>query len=218
VLEASRYLWVPERTLQGWVHGYSFSRGEGRQRKQAVVPADPETGLLSFADLAELHVLAALRREHGVPLRSIRHARDFMQQQFGVDHPLTAEEMETDGKGVFVRKLGRLLEASRDGQLVLEDVIAARLKRIERDTNGLVSRLYPYTRKTVLDRPVAPTLVTIDAQRAFGRPVITGTRFPTEELAGKFFAGDSFERLVDEYGCRPEEISEAIRYEWWRAA
>jgi hypothetical protein len=81
--------------------------------------------------------------------------------------------METDGKGVFVRKLGRLLEASRDGQLVLEDVIAARLKRIERDTNGLVSRLYPYTRKTVLDRPVAPTLVTIDAQRAFGRPVIS---------------------------------------------
>ncbi len=217
-LEAAHYLWVPERTLQGWVRGYSFKRGEARSRQQAVVPVDPETGLLSFADLAELHVLAALRREHGVPLKSIRHARDFVQQKWGVAHPLTSEEMETDGKAVFLRKLGTLMDASRDGQIVLEEIIGARLKRIERDTAGLAKKLFPYTSKAVLDKPVAPTMVTIDARHAFGRPVITGTRIPTEEIAARFFAGDAFDRLVEEYARGPEEISEAIRYEWWRAA
>ncbi len=217
-LEAAHYLWVPERTLQGWVRGYSFKRGASRSRQQAVVPADQETGLLSFADLAELHVLAALRREHGVPLKNIRQARDYVQQKWGVPHPLTSEEMETDGKAVFLRKVGTLMDASRNGQIVLEEVISARLKRIERDTDGLAKRLFPYTSKAVLDKPVAPTMVTIDARHAFGRPVITGTRIPTEEIAAKFYAGDSFDRLVEEYGRRPEEVSEAIRYEWWRAA
>ena len=217
-LEAAHYLWVPERTLQGWVRGYSFKRGAGRSRQRAVVPVDAESGLLSFADLAELHVLTALRREHGVPLKNIRHARDFVQQKWGVSHPLTSEEMETDGKAVFLRKLGTLMEASRDGQIVLEEIIGGRLKRIERDTAGLAKRLFPYSSRAVLDKPTAPTLISIDARHVFGRPAIKGTRIPTEEIAGKFFAGDSFDRLVEEYGRRPEEISEAIRYEWWRAA
>ncbi len=217
-LEAAHYLWVPERTLQGWVRGYSFKLGEAKRRQEAVVPVDPETGLLSFADLAELHVLAALRREHGVPLRNIRQARDYVQQKWGVPHPLSSEEMATDGKAVFLRKLGTLMDASRDGQIVLEEVIGAGLKRIEHDTAGLAALLYPYTSKSVLDKAAAPTLVSIDARRAFGRPVVSGTRIPTEEIAGRFFAGDSFDRLVEEYGRRPEEISEAIRYEWWRAA
>lgn len=217
-LEAAHYLWVPERTLQGWVRGYSFKRGEARSRQQAVVPVDSETGLLSFADLAELHVLTALRREHGVPLKNIRQARDFVQQKWGVPHPLTSEEMETDGKAVFLRKLGTLMEASQHGQIVLEEIIGTRLKRIERDPEGLARRLFPYGSKAALDKPAAPTLIAIDARQAFGRPVITGTRIPTEEIAGRFFAGDPFDRLVEEYDRRAEEISEAIRYEAWRAA
>ena len=217
-LEAAHYLWVPERTLQGWVRGYSLKRRAARSRQQAVVPVDAETGLLSFADLAELHVLAALRRDHGVPLKNIRHARDFVQQKWGVSHPLTSEEMETDARAVFLRKLGTLMDASRDGQIVLEEIIGARLKRIERDTAGFAKRLFPYTSKAVLDKAVAPTMVSIDARHAFGRPVISGTRIPTEEIAARFFAGDPFHRLVEEYDRRPEEISEAIRFEWWRAA
>ena len=97
-------------------------------------------------------------------------------------------------------------------------MISSRLKRIERDPSGLAVRLYPFTRRGLVEKPHAPTLVTIDACQAFGRPVITGTRVPTEEIADRFFAGDSFETLVEEYGRRPEEIAEAIGYEAWRAA
>ena len=63
-----------------------------------------------------------------------------------------------------------------------------------------------------------PTMDRIELwEQQFGKPVITGSRVPTGEIAGRFYAGDSYETLVDEYGRSPEEIQEAIRYEWWRA-
>lgn len=212
VSDAAHYLWLPDRTVQGWVNG----RPSIKQRP--VVPADADTGLLSFAHLLELHVLAALRREHGVTMKSARDAREWLQQKWGSPHPLIDEVMETDGKHVFVRKLGDLINASRAGQLAIEDMISARLKRIARDSHGLAVRLYPFTRKNLVEHPTAPTLVSIDARHVFGRPVITGSRVPTGDVAERFYAGDSYETLVAEYGRSPKEIEEAIRYEWWRAA
>lgn len=210
--KAAHYLLLPERTVQGWVQG----RPSLRQR--AVIPSDPETGLLSFAHLLELHVLAALRREHGVTMQNARRVRDWLQQKWGSAHPLIDEEMQTDGTHVFVRRLGDLINASREGQLAIEEMISARLTRIERDKEGLASRLYPFTRKAFVEQPGAPKLVTIDARYVFGRPVITGSRIPTAEIAERFYAGDSYDTLVEEYGRRSTEIEEAIRYESWRAA
>ncbi len=57
--EASRYLRIPHRTLHDWVSGKRSSGGE-RQRP-LVSMAEPSQHLLSFENLLELHVLAALR-------------------------------------------------------------------------------------------------------------------------------------------------------------
>lgn len=212
VSDAAHYLLLPTRTVQSWV------QGRPAIDLKAVIPADPETGLLSFAHLLELHVLAALRREHGVAMRNARSAREWLQEEWGSAHPLIDPSMETDGTHVFVRKLGRLINASRRGQYPLEEIITARLKRIVRDPSGLAVRLYPYTRKQPESQPDQPTLITIDPRVMFGRPVITGTRIPTSAIAGQFYAGDSHETLSAEYGRSQEEIEEAIRYEAWRAA
>jgi uncharacterized protein (DUF433 family) len=142
-----------------------------------------------------------------------------MQQRLGSAHPLIEEEMETDGTHLFLRKIGEgLINASKEGQLALEAMISARLQRIERHSDGSVKSLYPFTRKNVVEQGHAPRLVSIDPKQVFGRPVITGTRVPTAEIAERFWAGDSYDALVDEYGRSPEEVGEAIRYEWWRAA
>lgn len=211
VLDAAHYLWLPERTVRGWVQGRPATN------QKPVVPVDLETGLLSFAHLLELHVLAALRREHGLTTQSARSARNYLQQKWATPHPLIDVEMETDGKSLFVRRIGELINVSRHGQLAMEELIAARLERIERDRSGLAKRLYPFTRKKMIEQRTAPKLVTIDARYMFGKPVITGSRIPTGDIAGRFYAGDSYETLVAEYGRSPEEIQEAIRYEWWRA-
>lgn len=217
-VDAGHHLWLPHRTLQNWVYGYSTGKAEGRMKRSAIIPADPETGLLSFADLMELHVLAAIRREHGVTLRRARDARDYLQQAWSVAHPLIDEEMETDGVHLFVKRLGGHLNASKSGQWAIEEVIGTRLQRIVRDTSGLAMRLHPFTNKTHFEQPDAPRLVSIDPRQVFGRPVVTGSRVPTGELAERFWAGDSPTVLRDEYGRSEEEVVEAIRYEWWRAS
>ena len=61
-------------------------------------------------------------------------------------------------------------------------------------------------------------LIAIDPRVMFGRPVIAGTRIPTSAIAGQFYAADSYDTLIAEYGRSHEEIEEAIRYEEWRAA
>lgn len=213
-VEAGHYLWLPHRTLQTWVYGRSGSP----KGKPAIIPVDPQTGLLSFADLLELHVLAAIRREHGVTLQRARNARDYLQQTWGKAHPLIEEEMETDGRHLFVRRIGgQLLNASKSGQMAIEQVMVARLKRIVRDSSGLAIRLHPFTNKAHFEKPDASRLVSIDPRFVFGRPVVTGSRVPTGEIAERFWAGDSPSILRDEYGRSEEEIVEAIRYEWWRA-
>lgn len=76
VSEAAHYLWVPERTIEAWVFGRSFKTKSGERRSKPVVPADEATHLLSFVNLLELHVLAAIRREHNVTMQRIRQAVD----------------------------------------------------------------------------------------------------------------------------------------------
>lgn len=79
------------------------------------------------------------------------------------------------------------------------------------------TRLHPFTNRAHFERSDAPTLVSIDPRLVFGRPVVTGSRVPTGELAERFWAGDSPAVLREEYGRSEKEVVEAIRYEWWRA-
>ncbi len=71
-------------------------------------------------------------------------------------------------------------------------------------------RLYPYTRK---DNAQTTRLIVIDPTVCGGRAVIDRTRIAVEVLAERFKAGDSFENLVSDYGCKLEAIEEAIRCE-----
>ena len=122
--------------------------------------------------------------------------------------------METNGKHLFVRKFGSLINASTQGQGAMEAILDAHLKRIERDEQGLAVRLFPFTRKGT----DAPRIVAIDPLVAFGRPVIAGSRIPTSEIADRFKAGESPADLAYDYGRPPADIEEAIRCQLGTAA
>jgi uncharacterized protein (DUF433 family) len=216
VAEAAHYLSIPENTVRSWVSGRSFPSKVGTRRSSAIVsPADSRTHGLSFVNLLELHVLAAIRRQHGVDMARIRRALRHIEREFDSAHPLVDQEMLTDGTDLFAERIGALVNLSHEGQLAMRETLAAHLQRIDRDPNGLAIRLYPFTRSAGTD---SPRLVVIDPRMAFGRPVIAGSRIPTIDVFERFKAGDSFEMLVAEYGRPTEEIQEAIRYEAERAA
>jgi uncharacterized protein (DUF433 family) len=214
--EAARYLRIPERTLYDWSFGYSYPVKNGRRHAPALIKgAGPDHHLLSFTNLAELHVLDALRRGHHLRMKRIRQAIVYVGRRFETDHPLIHQEMWTDGLSVFIDHYGELVNATQEGQLAMRQVLQAHLQRIERDVTGIV-RLFPLTRKRRADAAgVAdePRIIAIDPQVAFGRPVIKGSRIPTVEVAERFKAGESLQDLATDFRRPIEEIEEAVRVE-----
>jgi uncharacterized protein (DUF433 family) len=225
LFDAARYLHVPEQTIRNWAYGYPYAtKTRGRRHTPPLI--QPESGAahdLSFFNLVELHVLAALRREHGVHMPNIRAAIDYLKGQLGSARPLINEEMVTDGTNIFVSKLGSLINASQHGQLAMKAVLQEYLKRVDRDARGVAVRLFPFTRpQTAPGDPAVvlaqPRVIAIDPAIAFGRPVISGSRVPTVEIFERFIAGESPEEIATDFGRTVDEVHEAIRCENTAAA
>ena len=212
--DAARYVRLPLRTVQNWSFGFGTYGGEPLIRV-----ADPERHLLSFCNVAELHVLGALRRHHRVSPKKLRVVIRYLEETFESRHPLLTESMLTDGVSVFVERTGALINATRSGQLAMRKLMEAHLRRIDPDVDGLAIRLFPFVRHDphTTRSPTAlsaePRFISLDPRVRFGRPVIVGTGIPTEEVAERFRAGDTCSQLAEEYGRPPQEIEEAIRCE-----
>ena len=202
--EAAQYLTIPASTIRYWSAGRDGV-------SDALISAAQRTPLaLSFRNLVELHVLGAIRRRFAVSMPSVRKSLTYVRKQFNVDRPLLAYEFETDGVHLFVQHYGQLINATLDGQAEMRDVLAASLRRIERDDHGFPIRLFPFTRNAIEN---APRLVVIDPEVSFGRPVIAGTGIATGEVAARHKAGETIVQLAADYGRSLEEIDEAVRCE-----
>lgn len=207
VLEAAHYLSVPAPTVRYW------ATGQGDYLPLIEV-AEHTPVLLSFINLVELHVLAAIRRKHTVPMPKVRSAIDYLRARTRrtVDkkHPLISRQLETDGLDLFIERYGQLVNISQNGQTAIREVMSAALHRIERDSHGIPIKLYPFTRNTMNQ---APAMVVIDPALSAGRPVIAGTGLATEIIAERYKAGESVSELAKDYERKKAEIEEAIRCE-----
>ena len=216
--EAAHYLRLPGATLRTWVRGRYYPTQRGLRRSEPIIAlADTERSLLSFVNLIEAHVLAAIRRYHHVSFPKVRKAIRYLNRHFPSPHPLADQHFETDGLDIFVEQFGELIAISSDeGQLSMRDILKAHLHRIERDVSGLAIKLYLFTRRDTSE--TAPRVIVVDPRIAFGRPVLVGTRISTEVVYQRFEAGEPVARLADDYGRTSEEIEEAIRCEHYRDA
>ena len=87
VAEAAHYLGVPKSTLRAWF--------AGQQKFRAVIrPADPKRLGLSFSNLVEAYVLAAIRRKHHIGLPTIRRGLKFLTERLGSKRPLLERSEE----------------------------------------------------------------------------------------------------------------------------
>ena len=211
VSEAARYLNIPPSTLRSWISGVQYR--SDRSNFEPVISVPPaEIVQLSFVNLVEAHVLVALRRVHKVRLQDIRVALDTLEKQFPKQlHPLAFETFATDGKDLFLKHIGQLINLSRRGQLEMEKIIDMYLHRIEYDTSGPVI-LYPFTRGSFQEDD-QPKAVLMNPYISFGRPVLAGRGVPTELVFERFNAGELIDTLAEDYGRKRWEIEEAIRYE-----
>jgi uncharacterized protein (DUF433 family) len=216
-VEAAHYLNIPLSTLRAWCLGQGL-RADGKTRRfQPIIRLDAnDRRALSFLNLVEAHVLAAIRRQHHVPLPKVREALNFVSRRMGSQRPLAELEFQTDGIDLFLEKLGSLVNVSREGQTEMAEIIRDHLRRIERDTQGIPVRLFLFTRKD--DIRDQPSPIVVDPRIAFGRPVLAGRSVPTAILADRFKAGETLTQLADDYDTSPQNIEEALRCELERKA
>jgi uncharacterized protein (DUF433 family) len=216
VAEAAHYLRMPEGTLRTWVAGRLYPVAGRSKRSRALINLDdPKKQYLSFINLVEAHVLAAIRRRYNVKLSKVRTALDYVQRQFHVERPLIDQAFQTDGLDLFVERYGQLINVSREGQSAMKEIIGAYLQRIERDAKGLPIKLYPFTRDTQSESTPSsdPRVVVMNPAVSFGRPVITGTGIPVSSIYERYKAGDSVAELARDFRLEISAIEEAIRCE-----
>jgi uncharacterized protein (DUF433 family) len=216
VAEAARYLCMPEATLRSWLVGRLYPVGGQSKRSRPLIDLDdPQRQFLSFINLVEAHVLAAIRRRHGVKLPKVRTALDYIKRHCHIDRPLVDQTFQTDGLDLFVERYGDLINVSREGQQAMKEIISVYLKRIERDAKGLPIKLYPFTRDTESDAAPKydPRVVVMNPSISFGRPVIAGTGIPVSSIYERYKAGDSVAALAQDFRLDTSAIEEAIRCE-----
>jgi uncharacterized protein (DUF433 family) len=216
VAEAAHYLRMPEETLRSWVAGRLYPvAGRSKRSRPLIQLDDPKKQYLSFINLVEAHVLAAIRRRYGVKLPKVRKALDYLRRQSRIERPLIDQTFQTDGLDLFVERYGELINASREGQRAMKEIIGVYLKRIERDAKGLPIRLYPFTRDNQAEAaPQAdPRVVVMNPAVSFGQPVIAGTGVPVSSVYERYKAGDSVADLALDYRLEISAIEEAIRCE-----
>ena len=213
--ETAHHLSVPAATIRYWATG----QGPYQALIETPEPRDGDPTLLSFLNLVELHVLAAIRRKHAVPMPKVRKAIEYLsthtKRKADKRHPLISKQLQTNGLDLFIERYGQLVNISESGQLAMKAVMQAALERIERDQHGIPIKLYPFTRSSI---DQAPALIVIDPALSAGRPVITGTGLATEIIAERYKAGESVSDLAKDYERKEAEIEEAIRCELKPAA
>jgi uncharacterized protein (DUF433 family) len=216
ISEVAFYFRIPVATLRSWVKGrpYKLKYGDTKFFQPLISLPNKDVPLLSFMNVIEAHVLNSIRR-YNVPIYKIREAIDYVQQALPSEHPLADFGFETDGKSLFTRMLGGLINASQRGQYEMEEIVDVYLHRIQRDSVGFARRLYPFLANADSN---APKLIMIDPFISFGRPVIAGTGIATAIIAERREAGEPINELAEDYGRSEEEIKAAILYESKQAA
>ena len=195
--QAAHYVGVPYHTLRRWI-------------SDPLLIATPAPNALSFNNLAEAHMLRAMRKVHRISLQGIRKALDELSRLRNTSHPLLDETFETDGVDLCIREEGRVINLSKSCQEEFREFVSLYLNRISRDEIGQVTHLFPFLLSDARDEPKH---ISISPKVSFGRPVLSGTGISTSVIAGRFTARDSVHDLAAEYEIDPVVLEDAIRWE-----
>jgi uncharacterized protein (DUF433 family) len=160
-------------------------------------------------NLLECHALAAMRKIYNLRLPKVRSALQKVSKDFPQTHPLISEIFLTDRKDLFIERMGQTINVSQRNDQLNLDFFRMHLERVETDPNGLF-RFFPFV---VEPRPSEPKTIEINPLVGFGKPVIARTGISTAIIASRFNARESVTALAEEYGCTPQQIEEAIRWE-----
>lgn len=196
--EAARYAGTSVQSAARWHSG-----------EAVVLPKREHRADLSYMQLIELAVVAAMRRE-GVKLHAIRSAREYFGKTLDSEFPLAEYRFKTNGTDLIVdyeqidpsAGMDKLLYASSGGQLGWKEVLDRRLKEFEYEDGEIVIRWHVGG---------SDSRVAIDPRVSFGAPTISGAA--TWAIRGRWDAGESVADIADDFGLSPDGVADALKFE-----
>jgi uncharacterized protein (DUF433 family) len=209
--DVARLLDVPVGTVGNWIRGYRYPvRDHVRSAGPLIVPPKGGRRWLSFANLIEAHTVAAFRAS-GVSMQKIRPALAYLARQLEIEHPLASRHLLTDGAELFFRYLRTesqselvvLLNVSREGQVVFDEVVDRYLRRVDWAADNYAERLWPAGREEG---------VVIDPKRGFGQPIIARRGVRVEDVVHRLLAGEPRAAVAEDFGLEPAEVEAAQRF------
>jgi len=210
---AARILGTNPTTLRAWFHGRCYATKSGKRHAAPVILATQSIGApLSFIDLVEAHMLLAIRRGYGIPLKRLRDAMEYLRRDGGDLLFLAHRDFRHDRQHLYLSRDDYLVSLSERGQHVEPGIIQEGLRQIIYGDDGYADRFFPLVngreQKTIM---LSPSL-------GFGRPVLAKLGVSAAAVAARFHAGEHLRDLAADYGATPEEIEDAIRWTDRRAA
>ena len=192
--EAARLTGLPPTTVRRWLQ---LERGD------AHISAVARQPLVSFHDLVSLRAVAALKRA-GMAIGKIKEGADFMRGKLGLEYPLAAEDLKTDGVNLyFPEARGLLVTVSAGGQVAAQELVASYLRDV---------RYKPLAGNHRLAVSWEPPGVRIDPLIQRGAPCVDGSRVEIALLKRYIDAGDTPEYLAELYGLDVEDVRRAVSW------
>ena len=150
--EGARLLRLKPDALRRWAQGYTYwvpsrgKRGSSRPVIQTDIPAIRGQRALSFLELMELRVVAALRLK-GISLQRIRAAARLGREALKTGHPFATRRIFTDGRTIFAQTAPAPddeamieLARDRDAQLIIANIVSPFVRAGGYGRSGLRAR------------------------------------------------------------------------------
>jgi uncharacterized protein (DUF433 family) len=198
--EAARYSGISPQTVTAW--------HRADQRTISVLPSRDARAALSYLQLIEVAIVAALRKR-GMTLARIRAARDYIAKQLKSEYPFAEHKFKTEGKHIWLNfsqlesrsSNDSLVAADLGGQLAWTSIVGKKLEEFEYHS-GLATRWRLAGKRS---------RIVIDPQIAFGAPSIKGT--PTWTLLGRWKAKEPVEAIAEDFSLNASDVKEALIFE-----
>lgn len=208
--EAARLTGLQSSAIRRWLFGYSYEH-HGPRTVQAPLwtpeyGSDQEEPILGFRDLIEARMVGRLR-QLGIGLPTIRACLRTAAEIADDDHPFSSAAFRTDGKRLFLERIGE--KGERD-VIDLKARQHAFARVIERSFLDLEFDQTKATRWFLL--PKKRTIVA-DPERSFGQPITSEAGVPTNRLVDAVAAEGSIEKVARLFDLAITTVRDALAFE-----
>lgn len=194
--ETSRYLGMPESTLDQWLSA-------DEPLVHSVRPERRGWPRVPFVGVIEAYVLRALR-DLGMPMADIRAAVEMVRREFDDPYALARKRIATDGVKVFADLADQGVIHAASGQAAIREILTDHLRYIEWDDAGEAIRL------RLSEYPEAADVI-IDPRFGWGSPVLGATKVRVADLVDLWRAGEPIATVADEYGLTVDVVEDVLR-------